>query len=183
MAKIQNLHSTPAATLDSLNRKPLEARHVQASLPLPMIQQAHRIITGREPLTMTALLGACVARSLAQVESNAEAMAALLAEADNLEAPESSKVWLPVDATVARRFREIEDAAGLAPGAVLASALEIGECWWDPESGEGELLGWVERVLTGEARAVEVEGGIRALHRKWVAEDQAAAREGQKGGK
>ena len=76
-----------------------------------------------------------------------------------------------IDLRTARRLRQIEEAADLERGSLLASLLETAEQWWADD--DGQLESWIEDgydLASPEAARVK----LRGLRAKWDAEEQAA---------
>jgi hypothetical protein len=75
-----------------------------------------------------------------------------------------------IPARVARRFREIEIAAGLPPGDVLASLLDRADSWWEGPDKQA-VVGWVFDGWRGIKGAREVRRELARMARRWRMED------------
>lgn len=82
--------------------------------------------------------------------------------------------FAPIDATIARRCGEIEDAAGLQAGGVIDALVEHAEIWWGEDPAGAETLeSWVAAgwPLRDPDAAL---ARLRALRARWRMEDEAA---------
>jgi hypothetical protein len=75
--------------------------------------------------------------------------------------------FVTIPTKTARRFREVEDAASLEPGAILDSLIEYGEGWWD--GNFDELPGHMEGFDLADEK--KVLANLKVLGAKWARED------------